>query len=236
MAAPEVLIYDWRQASDGSFAQLPKNPTLEETQALFKFEIDTSLGYDAAKDGEAYWRLHALYLREGPSTVILKIWDEAGLGMGNIVVFRHWPGAPDFPEPVRPGYHTNGVAGWTQSNGDIGFGLGTGDYIGEDGGASSIWPSAYPLGVNGPQYGDAIKKHGMLGGTNHFMPHPIFQLTYKEGGVIVPPPSGDGKYKLGNFVNGELIGYIEFSTGEVTGDKLILYADGSPVGSIPWSS
>jgi hypothetical protein len=226
-----VDIYDWRQDGDGSFGVLPRNPSFEQVYDLFHIGVDTSKGADRATAGELYWQLKAFYLREGPATLMPIVWDQNRQGMASIVVFNHWPGAPQFPEPVKPDYHSAGVGGFTGSSGDIGWGLGDGSYI-QDGqpGPHSIWCSANP-GNEPPQWSDMATGIGMLGGTNHLMPHPIFELT-RKGGTAPPPAEGD--YKLAIVIGGQVQGWLTFDTGQSGDDYLALYGGQTEIGRLFW--
>jgi len=99
---------------------------------------------------------------EASATIIVQVLDEAGEPVEGVRVARRWPdetlsNLP--PELVAWGW-TKGVYGDTNPNGDIGFGMGTGDYyFPPDKGASAVW-------VEGPG-SDGVDGLGMIGGTNH---------------------------------------------------------------------
>ena len=80
-------------------------------------------------------------------------------------------------------WRDRGVYGGTNINGDIGFGMGRGDYFfPPNSGASSLWISD----ERGPS--DFIEGLGMLGGTNHRHLNVYFQLQDVEAEPPSPPP------------------------------------------------
>jgi hypothetical protein len=100
----------------------------------------------------------------GPATQLVNVTDAAGRRMEGITVVRWWPDAPKLPawgDKVSR-WRNRGVYGDTNSNGDIGFGMGGGDYyFPPSGGASAVWVAS----LKGPS--DFVSGLGMLGGTDH---------------------------------------------------------------------
>jgi hypothetical protein len=100
-------------------------------------------------------------------------------------VVRHWPDAPqlpDWPKPISM-WRKRGVFGGTNMNGDIGYGMGHGDYyFPPDGGASSVWVAD----ESGPC--DLVSGLGMLGGTNHRHLDVFYRLQDVEEPPTPPPP------------------------------------------------
>lgn len=112
----------------------------------------------------------------GPAVIVVKILKEDGSPWENMCVARGWPGAPGIPgtppETIR--WREEGVYGFTGVNGDIGYGLGTGDYYWRydtQAGVSYV----FTLGVmdegvwteGGGIPSDFVNGTGMLGGTEH---------------------------------------------------------------------
>jgi hypothetical protein len=96
----------------------------------------------------------------GPASITLYVLDSQGDGVGGVPVAFYWPGA----DPLAPEYQacglSQGIVGWTEPSGKIGFGLGFGSYYFPPGdGPHTIW-----LGVEGT---DCLSGIGMLGLTNH---------------------------------------------------------------------
>jgi hypothetical protein len=123
-------------------------------------------------------------LREvvGPAAELVHVEDQEGSPLEGIRVVRHWPDAPLLPAWPAPTsrWRDRGVFGNTNANGDIGFGMGHGDYyFPPKGGASAVWVAD----EGGPS--DFIAGLGMLGGTNHRHVDVHFQRTDAE----VPEPS-----------------------------------------------
>lgn len=209
-----MIVIDNRASNAGSFGQLPKNPTWEQVQALFKLAINETKGWAVTPAGQACWRFIGVTLQEGPAVYRLEVRDKDGAPYPGILVARNYSSAPTFPAPILPAYFPNGEAGFTESGGDkLGareFSYGGSSVTGSNGGPDSFWVSASPPGQQ-PQFSDLAGSFGWLGGTNHFNPSPIFQYVVK--GEI--PPSGE--YFLKVVVAGQVVGKIPIqpiSTGE----------------------
>jgi hypothetical protein len=132
------------------------------------------------------YRIVKLQDAEGPAVKIVHVEDEAGKPQGGIRVVRHWPDAPQLPEwpPPASRWQERGVYGDTNVNGDIGFGMGRGDYyFPPEGGASAVWVASSA----GPS--DYISGLGMLGGTNHRHIDVFYQLQAVEGKPPEPSPT-----------------------------------------------
>lgn len=131
------------------------------------------------------YRIVKLQDAEGPAVKIVHIQDEAGKPQGGVRVVRYWPDAPKLPAwpPPASRWKEQGVYGDTNVNGDIGFGMGHGDYyFPPNGGASAVWVAS----AKGPS--DYISGMGMLGGTNHRHIDAVFELQAVEGQPPTPPP------------------------------------------------
>jgi hypothetical protein len=128
------------------------------------------------------YRIVKLREVEGPAVEVVHLDDRDGHPLEGIRVVRHWPGAPLLPgwPPPTSRWRDRGVFGGTNVNGDIGFGMGHGDYyFPPNGGASAVWVAE----AAGPS--DFIAGLGMLGGTNHRHLDVYFQLKDLD----VPPPA-----------------------------------------------
>lgn len=127
-------------------------------------------------DGQVY-RLVELRESEGPAVLVASVRNPDGAGLEGIDVARYWPDAlplPDRPAPASR-WHQRGVYGPTNANGDIGYGLGSGDYYyPPHAGASAIWV----FDASAPS--DVASGLGMLGGTNHLHLNPTFVLVSGE--------------------------------------------------------
>ncbi len=135
--------------------------------------------------GKVY-RLVRLQDVEGPAVQVVNVVDQAGRPLAGIRVVRHWPNAPqlpDWPPPVSR-WRSQGVFGQTNANGDIGYGMGHGDYyFAPDAGASAVWV-ADPAGPS-----DLITGLGMLGGTEHRHLDLYYRLVEVEAPPQPPEPS-----------------------------------------------
>ena len=110
------------------------------------------------------YRIVKLADTEGPAAQVVNVVGQDGEPLEGITVVRHWPDAPPLPDwpPPTSRWRPRGVYGQTGVNGDIGFGMGHGDYyFPPDGGASAVWLADEA----GPS--DLIGGLGMIGATNH---------------------------------------------------------------------
>lgn len=222
----QVFVDDLRADDDDSLALVPRITTFAQLKETFKLDIDHSLGRDAVADGQLYWAVIGFYLRTGAAAFIPKVLSENSLPLPppGAFVFAHWPGAPDFPQAVTPNYHNDAVGGFTNTNGDIGFGYGGGAVTGGDGGVYDIWVSADP--PTGTRFfSDMAIRLGWWGGTDHLTPNPIFQAIRKAGPVI-PPPSGDSRLVI---YQGGAVRYVPLTSGVHDGERIALEIDGSEV-------
>lgn len=123
-------------------------------------------------------------LREscGPAVIITTVRDENGNPLPNKAVIRYWPGAPSLPnyDPPASRWTDLGVYGFTNAEGVVGFGTGTGDYyLPPDEGATWI----YIADADGPS--GVVRGIGMLALTEHCTVFPLFIRTDKDD--ILPP-------------------------------------------------
>lgn len=122
---------------------------------------------------------------EGPAVQVVNVVDQDGIPIGDLRVVRHWPDAPPLPAwpPPTSRWQDQGVFGATNEEGNIGYGMGHGDYyFAPDGGASAVWVASEA----GPS--DLIHGLGMLGGTNHRHLDVYYQLENVEETPPPPPP------------------------------------------------
>jgi hypothetical protein len=129
------------------------------------------------------YRVVMLKDAEGPAVTVVNVTDQEGKPLENIRVVRHWPDAPTLPgwPPPTSRWRDRGVYGGTNINGDIGFGMGRGDYyFPPSAGASSLWIAD----EQGPS--DFVQGLGMLGGTNHRHLNIYFEL--QDVGEEPPSP------------------------------------------------
>lgn len=132
------------------------------------------------------FRIVKLQGAEGPAVQVVNVADRDGIPLRDVAVVRYWPDAPELPSwsPPASTWRDRGVYGGTNQNGDIGFGMGHGDYYHPpDSGASAVWVAA----ENGPS--DLLDGLGMLGGTNHRHLEVYYQLQKSVDPSLPPPPS-----------------------------------------------
>jgi hypothetical protein len=140
---------------------------------------------EAAEGVGQVYRIVKLVDSEGPAVTVVHVTDKGGKALENVRVVRYWPDAPLLPGWSAPAsrWRDRGVYGGTNINGDIGFGMGRGDYFfPPNGGASALWISD----ERGPS--DFVEGLGMLGGTKHRHLNVFFQLQDVEAGPPPPEP------------------------------------------------
>jgi hypothetical protein len=221
IAAIDVFVDDLRDNDDNSLDLVPRITTFEQLKSVFKLDIDQSLGRDATPTGDMYWSIIGFYIRTGTAAFIPKVLAANGNPVmpPGAFVFAHWPSAPALSPAPNPNYHSNGVGGFTNTNGDVGFGYGGGAVIGGNGGVYDIWVSADP-----PQgtrfYSDMAIRLGWFGGTDHLTANPIFQAIRKTG---TPPPSGDAKLVVFDD-NNVKVGEVSLVNGQGSGGRIALFS------------
>jgi hypothetical protein len=139
---------------------------------------------EVAAGVDQVYRIVMIKDAEGPAVTVVNVTDPDGKPLENVRVVRYWPDAPSLPgwPPPASRWRDRGVYGGTNINGDIGFGMGRGDYFfPPSGGASALWVSD----ERGPS--DFIEGLGMLGGTNHRHLNIYFQLQGVEAEPPEPP-------------------------------------------------
>ncbi len=97
---------------------------------------------------------------EGPTALVIHVENAEGTSLENVPVVFHWPDAPELPPEQQSCGLDRGIVGYTDSSGDVGFGMGPGAYYFPPGaGPHVVW-----VAVEGT---DCLRGLGMLGGTNH---------------------------------------------------------------------
>lgn len=225
LAGAEIIfVDDLRDDNDDSLNLVPRITTFEQLKDIFKLDIDYSLGRDSTPPDEFYWAVIGFYLRTGTAAFIPKVLAQNGQPVPppGAFVFAHWPSALEFAgDTPNPLYHSNAVGGFTNSNGDIGFGYSGGAVTGAGGGVYDIWVSADPpFGTR--FYSDAAIRLGWWGGTDHLTPNPIFQAIRKPG---AQPPIGDSRLVVYD-PQGLEVGYFSLITGEGGSGRIALVVNG----------
>lgn len=141
---------------------------------------------DVDPGGEVY-RLVEVIEREGAATQIVTVLDSEGEQLLGVPVARYWPGAPELSPKPASAWKSKAVIGKTNSSGDVGFGMGRGDYITEPGaGVSAVWVADLEI----PS--DLADKLGMIAGTNHRRLDFIFQLQSEPADDSTDDPGSLG--------------------------------------------
>jgi len=139
-----------------------------------------------APQGEAVYRIVELRAKLGPAALIAQVLDEAGQPVRGAPVIRYWPGAPELPDwdPPPERWRERGVVGRTNASGDVGFGMGQGDYYdpATQEGASAMWIGAPAT------HSDLVAGLGMLPNTEHLHLDVLFQLSHGEDPGPGPGP------------------------------------------------
>lgn len=222
--ADQIFVDDLRADNDDSLNLVPRITTFAQLKEVFKLDIDYSLGRDATPPGDFYWAVIGFYLRTGIAAFIPKVLseNEQAVPPPGAFVFAHWPGAP--PIDANPNYHSNAVGGFTNTEGDIGFGYFGDAVTGGDGGVYDIWVSADPP-AGTRFFSDMAIRLGWFGGTDHLTANPIFQAI-KKGGEV-PPPTGDSRLVVYD-KQGLEVGFTSLIQGK-DGGRIALVIDGQEV-------
>ena len=122
---------------------------------------------------------------DAPAAIIVKTISEAGDPLVGCPVARHWPDAPVLPAD-RQHWKKRGVLGYTDVDGNVGFGMGHGDYYSP--------PNVPPTWVWVAQPGiptEAVSGLGMLAGTNHDHIDVVYRWDSGPQPPPPPPPPAD---------------------------------------------
>ena len=224
----EIFVDDLRDDNDDSLSLVPRITTFEQLKEVFKLDVDFSLGRDSTPAGDFYWAVIGFYLRTGTAAFIPKVLaqNEQPVPPPGAFVFAHWPGAPEFSDTPNPFYHSNAVGGFTNANGDVGFGYSGGAVTGGGGGVYDIWVSADPPIIGTRFYSDAAIRLGWWGGTDHLTPNPIFQAVRKPG---AQPPTGDSRLVVYD-KQGVEVGFLTLVT-DGGGGRIALVVDDQELSS-----
>lgn len=141
---------------------------------------------EAHADADFIYRLTELRESCGPAVIIVNVKDENGAPLAGRAVVRYWPSAPALPyyDPPASRWTDLGVVGWTSGAGDVGFGLGAGDYYFPETGSGVT--QIYIADYDGPS--DLVKNLGMLGGTEHCTLFPVYHRIPAEVDPPTPTP------------------------------------------------
>lgn len=225
-------IIDTRGPSDPTFGIVRKlepndYPFVRDQMGIV---VDKS-GCQNAAPNETYMKAEALELVGGPATLMVNVRDEAGMPMSNILTSLYWPGVTCNNEYTADYHGTCYVAGWTNENGDHGWGFGPGSQCDfPNGGPFDTW-----VWWGGPiDESDLVR--GLCWFDNHYIFRVHWRLTVKQG--IEPPPSAEG-YEIVDFdEDGQPIGRIPFTTGSapIGNRTLRLFYQDQELGYMVWET
>jgi len=130
------------------------------------------------------YRVASLHDTDGPAAMVVRVVDQDDNPLEGIHVVRYWSGAPKLPEwpSLVSLWKDEGVHGPTNKDGDIGFGIGAGEYYSvPNGGPCAVWVADEA----GPS--DLISGLGMLDKSKHRHLNVTFRLErFME--PAAPPP------------------------------------------------
>jgi len=178
--------WQWLKENYGDIAIYPKGPGVGFRCVLLQ----------EVKD-ESTQRISASPMAS--TTLIVKVLDASGRPVDMMKVAWYWPDADldssaaptnGLPADVRPG---RAVTGWTNLNGDTGFGMGKGAYYWPYGDDPNRRVGPHATWVYG-QNTDVVYHLGMLGHTNHDHFDVILQQFVDD--VLPPeePPTVDARW------------------------------------------
>ena len=237
-----INVYDTRPAGHPSLDTLPRlgEDELGRLQEFYKFELNYTYGYERAQPGQKFWAITAFELKAGPAILQPQARDEDRKLITTppgILLFLHWPGSDPFPASVDPPYANNGVAGFTEEKGSVGWGFGGESHITDEGGPFTVWASSDPPSTEPASErrvgSDAAEKLGWW--DEHIIPNPLFQVMVKGGEG--PPPVGTPEYLVNVDATGNVIGHIAFFPGppQPGTPALGLMRDDQVVGHVVWN-
>jgi hypothetical protein len=139
--------------------------TVDEAWLMETFgnvQVHDAVAKFGLQPGQWYYKLVYLDARLGDANIIINVRDEDGSPVEGAVTVFGWPDAPAHGLPADWQWTENGVPGPTNSEGDVGPGLGPGAYYSPDKGERGphfVWIHGLPS--------DYVDGLGMLGMTNH---------------------------------------------------------------------
>lgn len=150
-------------------------------------------------DAESYYKVVAIREKHDDSTFIVKVLEADGTPKVGKTVLFYYDTAPAAP---GSGWLEQGDGGVTNTNGDVGFGMGPGAYYyPPEGGPHKCW-------LFGDNVSEMFEGIGMLGGTNHN--HIDITYQWVENGEEPEPepePEGDIAAQLARI--GDILERIE---------------------------
>lgn len=195
-----IFVNDVRSSDDPSMELVPRIYTFSELKSIFGLDIDTSQGAQRTSVGKRYWALVGFEVRSGIASYLTQVKLISDKPAENILVFRHWPDAPELPTDIDPKYFSNADAGFTDSNGIKGDAYGGGSVTGANGGPDYIWVSSDPIQAGNRSGSDMACKLGWIGGTNHLTANPIFLDSLKEDDNSILPADNSIRLSIGGDV------------------------------------
>jgi len=132
-------------------------------------------------------RLAAVCARDWGAVQLVTLLDDTGAPLINAAVGRWWPDAPQLdpfpPDCMATRWKDRAVVGWTDLNGNVGFGMGKGDC---PPGSSACWP------IHCKAPADFCGGLGWSPGREHKTAALVFVLVDDEE----PPPPPDDNWRL----------------------------------------
>jgi hypothetical protein len=230
-------ILDVRPDGHQSLSTIPRfmEGDFDRLQHHWKFEILFDHGYERASSGELFWGIDTIEVKPGPSTLQPQVRDLNNnliTTPPGILMFNHWPGAPQIEFNADPRYFDRAVVGFTEGNGSIGWGFGGESWINaadpssHNGGPYSVWCSAHPENFQPPQDrvigSDCLSRIGWW--DDHIVINGLFRMMRKAGAI--PPPSGDSRLAI---YQGGIVRYVSLTNGSGNGERIVIEIDGNEV-------
>lgn len=207
-------IWDVRAADAGSLSVLPRLglddwPQLKAFMQTHwpAFNIIGTHGEQRARDGERWWGIGAIEVKEGPQLFQLQFRqapppEPPSYDTGNIISFQWYPGTPDLDPRFDVRYYENGNFSFSEGSGDQGWPFGS------DSGPFSFWVNSDPTDWEDRRVGsDALVNVHWW--DNHVACNPVF-WPMRKGGTT--PPTTDAY--LGVYQGGELLYYVPLVSGQ----------------------
>lgn len=230
-------IWDVRADNAGSISVLPKMGLNDwpQVKAFMQthwpaFDIIGTHGEERAQQGERWWAIGAIEIKEGPQLFQLQFRQAPPpspppLDNGNIISFQWFTSAPGLDPRFDVRYYDRGNFAFSEGSGDQGWPYGS------NSGPFSFWVNSDPQEWTDRRVGsDAMVNVHWF--DNHVSLNAVFWPMRKGG----QQPGGTDYYLVDIDASGQIVGRIPFTPGAppASHETLGLMRDNQIVGHVNW--
>jgi hypothetical protein len=201
-----------------------------------EFNLIGTHGEQRARDGERWWAIGAIEVKEGPSLFQVQFRKDATTpDYGNILSFQWFESAPALDQSFDVRYYERGNWAFSEGSGDNGWPYGAS-------GPYSFWVNSDPADWEDRRVGsDAMVN------VHWFDAHVSLNAVFwpmRKGGTP-PPPDNATEYLVNVAADGTPTGYLAFTPGAPptsvppplpTSGGLALMRGGQVIAYIPWQA